>query len=145
MKTNREKFSHKKMTEKFIKLMQPILDKYIDDIYKQEVPLYSQHLKVAGRVDCVGNFNGTLSIIDFKTARKPKKREWISDYFMQVCGYSIMWEERTGIPITQLVIMITPTEGNPQIFIEHRDTWSKPLIEQIEYFYQRNFNGHKRF
>jgi hypothetical protein len=56
-----------------------------------------------------------------------------------------MWEERTGIPITQLVIMITPTEGNPQIFIEHRDTWAKPLIEQIEYFYQRNFNGHKRF
>ena len=125
--------------------LQPILDKYINNIHSQEAQLWSEHLRAAGRVDCIGEFDGKLSVIDFKTSRIEKKKEWISDYFMQVCGYSIMWEERTGIPITQLVIMITPTEGNPQIFIEHRDTWSKPLIEQIEYFYQRNFNGHKRF
>ena len=55
---------------------------------------------------------------------------------MQACGYSIMWEERTQIPITQLVIMITPTEGDPQVFIENRDTWAQPLLDQIEYFYR---------
>tara|TARA_Y100000593_G_C4298356_1_gene331931 strand:- start:490 stop:1158 length:669 start_codon:yes stop_codon:yes gene_type:complete len=120
--------------ESFRKI-QPLLDKYVDKIYMQEVPLWSQHLGVAGRVDCVGHFNDKLSIIDFKTARKPKKKEWISDYFMQACGYSIMWEERTNIPISQLVIMISPTEGSPQVYIEDRDTWAQPLLDQIEYFY----------
>ena len=116
--------------------IQPWLDKYVNDIYMQEASLWSQHLKVAGRVDCVGHFDGKPAIIDFKTARKTKKKEWISDYFMQSCGYSIMWEERTGIPITRLVIMIAPTGSDPQIFVEHRDTWVTPLLEQIEYFYR---------
>ena len=116
--------------------IQPWLDKYVNDIYMQEASLWSQHLKVAGRVDCVGHFDGKPAIIDFKTARKPKKKEWISDYFMQSCGYSIMWEERTGIPITRLVIMIAPTGSDPQIFVEHRDTWVTPLLELIEYFYR---------
>ena len=116
-------------------------DKYIDDIYMQEVALWSQHLRTAGRVDCIGKFDGKLSVIDFKTARKPKKKEWISDYFMQACGYSIMWEERTTIPITRLVVMITPTEGDPQVFVEHRDTWVDPLLNQIEYFYKGNVHG----
>ena len=127
--------------ESFRKL-QPWLDKYIDDIYMQEVALWSQHLRTAGRVDCIGKFDGKLSVIDFKTARKPKKKEWISDYFMQACGYSIMWEERTTIPITQLVVMISPSVGDPQIFVEHRDTWTDPLLKQIEYFYQENMNGY---
>ena len=126
--------------ESFLKI-QPLLDKYIDTIYMQEVALWSQHLKTAGRVDCIGKFDGKLSVIDFKTARKPKKKEWISDYFMQACGYSIMWEERTQIPITQLVIMITPTEGDPQVFIENRDTWVQPLLDQIDYFFKINSIG----
>ena len=104
----------------------------------QEASLWSRHLKVAGRVDCVGQFDGKPAIIDFKTSRIPKKKEWISDYFMQACGYSIMWEERTTIPIAKLVIMITPSQGDPQIFVEHRDTWVKPLQDQIKYFYQEN-------
>ena len=126
--------------ESFRKI-QPLLDKYIDNIYLQEVALWSQHLKVAGRVDCIGKFDGKLSVIDFKTSRKPKKKEWISDYFMQACGYSIMWEERTQIPITQLVVMITPTEGDPQVFIENRDTWVQPLLDQIDYFFKINSIG----
>ena len=60
---------------------------------------------------------------------------------MQACGYSIMWEERTQIPITQLVIMITPTEGDPQVFIENRDTWVQPLLDQIDYFFKINSIG----
>jgi len=130
------KFADPLAIESFRKV-QPVLDNYIDDIFAQEVALWSSHLKVAGRVDCVGHFDGKPSIIDFKTSRKPKKREWIQDYFMQACGYAIMWEERTLVPIDSLVIIISPTEGNPQVFIDHRDNWTKPLLGQIEYFYQR--------
>ena len=117
--------------------IQPALDRYIDNIHSQEVPLWSDHLKLAGRVDCVAEFDGRLSIIDFKTSRKEKKKEWIPDYFMQSCAYSIMWEERTDLPITQLVVIIAPTDKKPQIFVEHRDIWTKPLLKQIEYFYRR--------
>ena len=81
-----------------------ILDTRIGTVYGQELPLYSDHLKVAGRVDCVAEFDGKVSIIDYKTSRKTKKKEWIHSYFMQECFYAIAWEERTGIPITQLVI-----------------------------------------
>ena len=117
--------------------MQPVLDRYIDNIHSQEVPLWSDHLKLAGRVDCIAEFDGRLSIIDFKTSRKEKKKEWIPDYFMQSCAYAIMWEERTNLPITQLVVIIAPTDKKPQIFVEHRDVWTKPLLKQIEYFYRR--------
>ena len=70
---------------------------------------------------------------------KEKKKEWIPDYFMQSCAYSIMWEERTEIPITQLAIIIAPQEGNPQVFLEHRDKWAKPLLKQIN-LYRRKLN-----
>ena len=130
------KFSDPLAIESFRKI-QPVLDKYVDNIYAQEAQLWSQHLRAAGRVDCVGQFGGKTSIIDFKTARKPKKKEWIKDYFMQACGYAIMWEERTSIPVNNLVILISPTEGKPQVFVDHRDNWTKALLTQIEYFYQR--------
>lgn len=112
--------------------MKPLLDKHIGKIYAQEAPLYSTHLGVAGRVDCVAEFDGKLSIIDFKTSAKPKKRDWVKNYFMQESAYSIMWEERTGIPITQLVTMIVVDDHEPQIFVEHRDNWVRPLRETIE-------------
>ena len=109
-----------------------ILDTRIGTVYGQELPLYSDHLKVAGRVDCVAEFDGKVSIIDYKTSRKTKKKEWIHSYFMQECFYAIAWEERTGIPITQLVTIISVDNAEPQVFIEHRDNWDKQLIEVIE-------------
>ena len=109
-----------------------ILDTRIGTVYGQELPLYSDHLKVAGRVDCVAEFDGKVSIIDYKTSRKTKKKEWIHSYFMQECFYAIAWEERTGIPITQLVTIISVDDAEPQVFIEHRDNWDKNLVEVIE-------------
>jgi genome maintenance exonuclease 1 len=108
-----------------------ILDERIGIVYGQELPLYSDHLKVAGRVDCVAEFDGKLSIIDYKTSRKTKKKEWIDGYFMQECFYAIAWEERTGIPITQLVTIISVDDAPAQIFIEHRDDWDKELTKAI--------------
>ena len=114
------------------KRIKDILDTRIGIVYGQELPLYSDHLGVAGRVDCVAEFDGKLSIIDYKTSRKTKKKEWIESYFMQECFYAIAWEERTGIPITQLVTIISVDDAEPQVFIEHRDNWDKELVEVIE-------------
>lgn len=114
-------------------VMKPVLDGFIGTVYAQEAPLYSTHLGVAGRVDCVAEFDGQLSIIDFKTAMKKKQKSWINNYFMQEAAYAIMWEERTGQPITQLVTIISVDgEDKPQIFVEHRDNWINSLRDTIE-------------
>lgn len=111
--------------------LKEILDTRIGKIYAQEVPLFSHHLRVAGRVDCVAEFDGKISIIDFKTSRKIKQKKYIENYFMQEAAYAIMFEERTGIPITQLVTLIAVDDEQPQIFIEHRDNWTDRLLETI--------------
>lgn len=118
--------------------LKPILDSRIGKVYAQEAPLYSTHLGVAGRVDCVAEFDGKLSIIDFKTSKKPKQTKWITNYFMQESAYAIMWEERTGRPITQLVTIISVDNNEPQVFIEHRDNWVRPLLETIEKYKEEN-------
>jgi ATP-dependent exoDNAse (exonuclease V) beta subunit len=101
--------------------IKPILDKRIDNIWFQEAPLYSDYLQTAGRVDCIAEFDGKLSIIDFKTSRKAKKREWIKGYFMQESFYAVAFEERVGKPIKQLVTIITVDGDEPQVFVEDRD------------------------
>lgn len=118
--------------------LKPILDERIGKVYAQEAPLYSNHLGVAGRVDCVAEFDGKLSIIDFKTSMKPKRLDWIKNYFMQESAYSIMWEERTGRPITQLVTIISVDNHEPQVFIEHRDNWVRPLKDTIAQYNEEN-------
>ncbi len=116
--------------------MEPIIDKSLGVVYAQEAALFSKHLGLAGRVDVVGEWNGQPSIIDWKTSKKWKKEEWINGYYMQATAYAIMWEERTGQPITQLVVAIAGDEG-PQIFISHRDKWDKQLIQTINEFKRR--------
>tara|TARA_B100001094_G_scaffold8773_1_gene7904 strand:- start:2485 stop:3165 length:681 start_codon:yes stop_codon:yes gene_type:complete len=118
--------------------IQPFVDENLSKVYSIEAPLYSKHLGVAGRVDCVGVWNGKDSIIDWKTSRKEKKKEWISNYFMQAAAYSIMWEERTGMPIKQLVVAIAGDHG-PQIFIEDRDNWTEELINTITKYKREKF------
>ena len=118
--------------------IQPFVDENLSKVYSIEAPLYSKHLGVAGRVDCVGVWNGKDSIIDWKTSRKEKKKEWISNYFMQAAAYSIMWEERTGRPIRQLVVAIAGDHG-PQIFIEDRDNWTEELINTITKYKREKF------
>ena len=88
----------------------------------------------------VGQWKGVDSIIDWKTSRKLKKKEWISNYFIQCSAYAIMWEERTGVPIKQLVVCIAGDEG-PQVFIEDRDNWTKTLIDTINEYKRRKLFG----
>jgi len=122
--------------------IKPILDGRIETVYLQEAPLFSHHLGVAGRVDCIAQFDGQRSIIDFKTSKKTKKKEWIENYFIQESAYAIMWEERTGLPITQLVTIISVDNKDPQVFIEHRDNWTDELLKTIERY--KNEQHHKQ-
>jgi len=101
----------------------------IDNIYAQELRMYSDHLRAAGTVDCVGEFMGKLSIIDFKTSSKPKKKEWIDNYFMQCAAYAVMFEERFNIPISNLAVLISVQDSTPQIFIEKRDNFINRFLE----------------
>ena len=120
--------------------VKPVLDKRLNTVFAQEAPLYSNNLSLAGRVDCVGVWDNKPAIVDFKTSRKPKKKEWIDGYFMQCCAYAIMWEERTGMQITQLVKVIAGDEGAP-VFVENRDNWSNKLLETIAEYKKRKIFG----
>jgi genome maintenance exonuclease 1 len=113
-----------------------VCDGYIGKVYAQEVPLYSIDLKTAGRVDCIGEFDGELSIIDFKTSSRVKTEDEISNYFMQECAYAHMFEEGTGVPIKQLVtIMVVDGDPHPIVFKQNYETWIDKLREEIAYYY----------
>jgi genome maintenance exonuclease 1 len=115
------------------KKFKPVLDP-IGDIHCQELALYSDHLRMAGRVDCIAEYNGVRAVIDFKTSGKLKKKEHISSYFMQTAAYAIMYEERTGIPVPWLVVLIAVEGDEPQVFIEKRDNWVKELLRTRDYY-----------
>lgn len=99
------------------KTLQPILDKAISKVYMQESPLWSHKYRLAGRVDCVAEVNGKLTVVDFKTSMKPKKRDWITDYYLQTAAYSHMIHELYGEMPSQTVIFIAVQDSSPQIFV----------------------------
>ena len=104
--------------------IKPYLDKNLDNIAGIEIPLWSKQLGVAGRCDCVADWKGQKAILDWKTSGKLKKREWVEEYFLQTTAYSIMFEERTKIPINNIVIVIAVENEEPQIFEEKSfDYW----------------------
>ena len=112
--------------------VQPVLDSRLGKISMLETSLYSHHLNVAGKVDCIAEFDGKLSVVDFKTSTRAKSSDEIHSYFMQETAYAIMYEERTGIPITQLItIMMVENDTTPLIFKEHRDNWCDKLMKEI--------------
>lgn len=98
------------------KPLQPFLNK-IEEVYGLEVPVYSDKLKAAGRIDVCAKYKGQKSIIDIKNSMRAKKAEWITDYFHQVTAYSMMVEEMFGDDVTQNVVLITNQEGECQEFI----------------------------
>ena len=122
--------------------LKPVLDNHIGTIFGLEVPLYSNHLGVAGRCDCIAQYNGVPSIIDFKTSRYIKKKEKISNYFAQGAAYSIMWEERTGMVVPNIVIIMDVDHEKPSVFVEHRDNWTDLLHNTIDEYRKRKMFGH---
>ena len=144
-----ESYLNNETTEKYmphirqsLENVRPILDERLGKIYGLEVPLYSAHLGLAGRVDCVAEFDGVPSIIDFKTSKRVKKKEWISSYFAQMAGYAVMWEERTGRPITNTVVIMDVDDNEAQVFKEHRDNHINLLIDTKKEYDRRKLFGH---
>jgi genome maintenance exonuclease 1 len=93
-----------------------ILDN-INNIYLQEAALYSDYLKIAGRVDCIAEYNGKLSIIDFKTSAEEKKEEYLYDYYVQEITYACMLQELYGLKVEQLVTIVACENGDVQVSI----------------------------
>jgi len=120
--------------------IKPILDEHIGEVYAQEIPLWSSYLGVAGRVDCIAEYDGRLSVIDYKTSGKPKKKEWIGSYFQQASAYCVMFEERTKTPIDQIVIIVAVADGTSQVFVEKRDNHIMDCIDTIHQYYQEQID-----
>ncbi len=114
--------------------IRPYIDK-INNIHALEESLYSHTLKLAGRVDCIAEYDNELAIIDFKTSTKYKREEWIQDYFSQETAYAIMFQELTGLKVKQLVTIIATEQGSPQIFVKKDILEFVPkLKEYIDYY-----------
>ena len=107
----------------------------INNIHALEGSLYSKQLGIAGTVDCIAEFDGELSIIDFKTSKKPKPREWIEHYFVQCMAYGCMLYELTGIPVKKLVIIMACENGECVVYEERdKSKYIKLLTEYIREF-----------
>ena len=115
----------------FFLQLRPHIDQNVGNVYGLEQALYSDRLRMAGRTDCIAEWNGKLSIVDYKNSIKEKKEDWIQNYFIQCTAYAEMFEERTGLPIEQIVVAIANEEGKPQIFIREKCNYVSKLNEYI--------------
>ena len=109
----------------------------IDNIHLLESPLFSDHLRVAGRVDCIAEYEGELAVIDFKTSTKPKIESWIENYFVQETAYAVMYYERCGVKVDSIVTIISTEEGSMQVIQKtDLDYYYQLLVEYINEFMQ---------
>ena len=122
-------------------IAKPILDR-ISNIHLLEGSLYSNYLRIAGRVDCIAEFDGELAVIDFKTSDKSKKEEWIENYFVQETAYAAMFYELTGIKPVKIVTIIATEEGSCQVIEKYNlDYYLSLLKEYIESFRRSKINA----
>ena len=99
--------------------------------------MFSDHLRVAGRVDCIAEYEGELAVIDFKTSTKPKKENWIENYFVQETAYAVMYYERCGVKVDKIVTLIATEEGSMQVIQKtDLDYYYQLLVEYINEFMQ---------
>ena len=115
-------------------LLKPELDN-INNIVMQEGGLYSDKWGIAGRVDCIADYDGKLTVIDFKTSTKEKKEEWIENYFIQCTAYCEMFEERYGRAIDQIAVLIVCEDGGVQTFVKDKKDYLPLLQPAIDEFW----------
>ena len=114
--------------------LQPTLKAKVNNIYAQEAGLWSEKYRLAGRVDCIAEWDGVPSIIDFKTSRSERKDDYNFEYYMQASAYAEMFEERTGIEINQIVILVVTEDGLVQEFVKDKKDYLQDLVETIDLF-----------
>ena len=117
------------------KLLRPYIDQ-IDNIHLLETIMYSPKLTIAGQVDCIAEYNGKLSVIDFKTANKERQESWIDNYFLQTTAYAQMYEETFGKSIDQIVILLASEDGSVQNFVKEKKDYMTPVMKSVDEFYK---------
>ena len=135
-----EDFLNNKLTEERLASATPLdlmmfnqtkeLTSKLGDIYMLEGSMYSNELEIAGRVDCVAEFAGKISVIDFKTSTRRKSPSQVKSYFLQETAYATMFEEMYGVPIERIVTIVSVEEtGQSQLFVEEPKNWIEPFKE----------------
>ena len=116
--------------------MKSHLDEKINQVVLQEQTMFSSKFKVAGRCDLIGVYKDKLSVVDFKTTTRTKKEEWIDDYFIQCAAYASMFEEHTGEPVEDVVIMMVAEDGEVQLFEKKTADYLPQLEVLMDDFYE---------
>ena len=116
--------------------MKSHLDEKINEVVLQEQTMFSSKFKVAGRCDLIGVYKDKLSVVDFKTTTRTKKEEWIDDYFIQCAAYASMFEEHTGEPVEDVVIMMVAEDGEVQLFEKKTADYLPQLEVLMDDFYE---------
>jgi genome maintenance exonuclease 1 len=122
----------------FAQVKQELLN--INNIRALETALWSDRLRMAGRVDCIAEYNGKLSVIDFKTSKAIKDENDILEYFMQATAYTIMFQERTGIPVRNIAIIMSCEDGSVKVYEKNPIDYVISLKEAIDSYYRENKN-----
>ena len=116
----------------------PYLDK-INNIHAIERTLYSEYLGLAGRVDCIAEYEGELAVIDFKTSEKIKPEKWLENYFVQETFYAAAYYELTGIPVKKLITLMVTPAGEVKVFDKrNKGDYIKLLVRYIKEFVSNN-------
>ena len=110
----------------------------IDNIYAQECGLYSDKYKVAGRVDCIAEYDNVLSVIDFKTSTRERDDAWNENYYIQGSAYAEMFTELTGIDVSQIVILVVTEDGTVQEFVKKKFDYLEALKDSVTEWKEQN-------
>ena len=112
----------------------PFLQK-INNVHGTELRLYSNAMKLAGTSDCIANYDGELSIIDYKTKRSNQKEEWMTDHFIQGTAYAQMFKELTGIEAKQVVILVSSEKNSRMEFVKNTEDYKDLLTQRLNQYY----------
>ena len=119
----------------------PFLDK-INNIHAIERTLYSEYLGLAGRVECIAEYEGELAIIDFKTSEKIKPEKWLENYFVQETAYACMYYELTGIGVKKLITLMVTPGGEVKVFDKrNKSDYIRLLVRYIKEFVTNNLSN----
>ena len=130
-----DKYKKQFLPRMMFNVLKPELSK-INNIRLQEAQMFSSNYTVAGRCDCIAEYDGVLSVIDFKTSRTEKNEDWIENYFIQGSAYAEMYKEHFGEEITQVVILMVTEEGTTQVFVKNKIDYLPQLKEAVAEFYR---------
>jgi len=126
--------NHLPATQFMFHSAKPFLDR-INNIHAIERTLYSEYFGIAGRVDCIAEYDGELAVIDFKTSDKIKPEKWLENYFVQETAYACMYYEMTGIPVKKLITIMTTSSGEVKVFDKrNKDEYIRLLVRYIKEF-----------